>query len=1075
MPVNPYKSRLLKDYYLESYPIVDTSLNSPNYFNIVNFPNEVGGGKNLITLLGNSSGLATGYSIDAEIIDADGQPIYYEFSPLTDRFGNRYLSFDIYDNTAPGLATVYLVGVTNGAPIQQGRYNVIWSREVLVTPYKRNDSDLIFDRPAAVEVDQVVLPYSYKSSSLASSPTARATTTSLSLTQANFSGFDKLEADDLGITDSSIKGIAVSASATSTTINSVDSTFRSIQADIESGFKIGTWSKYNTILSSSAPFFNSGFIGATLEFDVSAGTSSFVATPPIPSNFSGSLLNTLDNFQAVVVDVLDTNRILVNKKLSIAGTVVGQGGRSTTSIHTYQSARGFTGSFIYRPNSTFFVTSSNTSTTFLQFTFRDLRPIGGQVNSIKTYYKLSDSSTDFKLLSDQQVRPVEFLTDPRYPNQTGYGLDISDYRLLGHFTTQSIVNSYWTFGEDNPIDTVEYSTGSAIYTRPQMDSVRLLTTSASYGLLYTRDYQTYIKGQTYTISFETTTDPNVELEVYMSSEATKPSVVTKQSTPIAFYDETNLDKIRTGESYSRFGKFLGKIKNLGTTAKYHGRVGFDFIPDEDGLGRPLFRLTTKTQSGAAYLSKISITPTVLAGFTPNLVQYALPIESDILTQVTSQSIDLKFTYHDYTGQQSEYETFIPKVRLNFQSTVVGSGCLTEQLGWSFGFPYYAMAVSGSPDPSQSFHTANYLGYGWPAVSESVYGSSNTANFTQAFPDPGIPLSRSFWPLPYLSPGPGDTGSVQRVGYARGIGVYSTAVELGTRYSSHWNTRVPVIPGTFASTPQTTTTFTSILTDNTLGDAAQGKITSSWVWVDPFHFRFRYTGSTNYDYVRAFLNHGYRGSDSSSITNVKFTYQGLIGITRSDVSNSYASHSRNLGTGAANVRNKTEALKKRRLMWPVNGPLSSSYFTENGGLYNVKFTIARSASYSPDTGSYLSVYIFNANTTLTTASAELKEGYTGQIPPSQNIVKIGHLYKENGVTSPALSWYNEFENTYYDRYDVNLVQWGTPAQLVFEPGFTGSTNPNFSASFGCFITDVSFCKIGVVTDPEYIKPFNFREV
>jgi hypothetical protein len=1068
MPVNPYRSRLLKNFYLDSFPIVDTSLNSPDYFNIVVFPEEVGGGKNLITLLGNSQGLATGYSIDAEIIDADGQPIYYEFSPLTDRFGNRYLSFDIYDNTAPGLATIYLVGATNNAPINQRGYNVIWSRDFIVTPYKRNDSDLVFDKPAIVEVDQVVLPYSYKSSSLAASPTATTSVRRLSLTQANVSGLDRLEADDQGILDPSIKGIAVSASATSTTINSVDATFRSIQSDLEGGFQIGTWSKYNTIISASTPTFNSGFTGATLELDISSGTASFQAFPPPPVGFSGSLQNTLDDFQAVVVDVLDNNRILVNKKLSINGTTVGAGGRRVSTIHTYGSAGGFTGSFVYRPNSTFFITSSNTSTSFLQFTFRDLRPIGGQVSSIKTYYKLSDSSTDFKLLSDQQVKPVEFLADPKFPNQTGYGLDISDYRLIGHFTAQSIVDTYWLFGTDTPTDTVEFTTGSATYTNPQMDSLQLNTTTASFDLLYTRDFQTYIKGQTYTISFQTTTDPNIELEVYMSSEATKPTVVSKQNAPNAFFDGVQLDKLRTGEGYSRFGQFLGKVKNTGTSAKYHGRVGFDFIPEEDGLGRPVFRLTTNKQPGAAYISKVSITPTVLAGFTPNLVQYALPIEADILTQVTSQSIDLKFTYNDYTGQQSEYETFIPKVRLNFQSTLVGSGCTAEQLSWTFGFPFYAQAVSGSPDPSQLFHIANYLGYGWPAPSQSVYGSANIVNFTQMFPDPGIPLSRSFWPLPFYSPAPGDSGTTQRVGYARGIGVYSTAVELGTGRSSHWNTRVPVLLSDYTTTPQITT-FTSTLTDATQGDVAQGKITSSWIWTDPFHFRFTYTGSTNNDYVKAFLNHGYRGSDSSSITNIRFPDKGLIGITRADVSNSYASHSRNLGTGAANIRNKTEALKKRRLMWPVNGPYSSSYFTENGGLYNVKFTIARSASYSPETGSSLGVYIFNANATLVTGSAELKAGYTGQIPPIQNIVRIGHLYNDSGSVSPAISWFNEYENTYYDRYDVNLVQYGTPAQLVFDPFFSGS------AAFGCFITDVSFCKLGVVTDPEYIKPFNFREI
>ena len=349
-----------------------------------------------------------------------------------------------------------------------------------------------------------------------------------------------------------------------------------------------------------------------------------------------------------------------------------------------------------------------------------------------------------------------------------------------------------------------------------------------------------------------------------------------------------------------------------------------------------------------------------------------------------------------------------------------------------------------------------MGFGYPIISQSAYGAAS-----QVSPG-GIPHTRSFWPLPILVSSPGGAESNQRIDYANAIGVLNYGVFLGTDYSSYWNTRVPNLPTTFATTPQSTT-YKSTLTDNVQGDAAQGKITSSWTWTDPFYINFTYTGSIDIDFINAFLNHGYRGFDSSSITNIRFPDKGLIGITRADVSNSYASHSRILGTEAENIRNKTEALKKRRLMWPVNGPYSSSYFTENGGLYNVKFTIARSASYSPETGSSLGVYIFNANATLVTNSVELKAGYTGQIPPIQNIVRVGHLYNDSGSVSPAISWFNEYENTYYDRYDVNLVQYGTPAQLVFDPFFSGS------AAFGCFITDVSFCKLGVVTDPEYIKP------
>ena len=64
-------------------------------------------------------------------------------------------------------------------------------------------------------------------------------------------------------------------------------------------------------------------------------------------------------------------------------------------------------------------------------------------------------------------------------------------------------------------------------------------------------------------------------------------------------------------------------------------------------------------------------------------------------------------------------------------------------------------------------------------------------------------------------------------------------------------------------------------------------------------------------------------------------ESSVGITYLNVSNSYYSFS-----NAANNNQRTEALKKRRLYWPVLPSATSSYFTENGGIYNVKFKLKK---------------------------------------------------------------------------------------------------------------------------------------
>ena len=50
-------------------------------------------------------------------------------------------------------------------------------------------------------------------------------------------------------------------------------------------------------------------------------------------------------------------------------------------------------------------------------------------------------------------------------------------------------------------------------------------------------------------------------------------------------------------------------------------------------------------------------------------------------------------------------------------------------------------------------------------------------------------------------------------------------------------------------------------------------------------------------------------------------------------------------------------------------------------------------------------------------------------------------------------------------NINVVQYSFPAQLVFE----ASGSLSAEKYFGCIIDDVSFCKVGVSTDPNLIAP------
>ena len=140
----------------------DTSLTSPDVFQITEFPSRLTAGKNLIKLKGHPTNLRIGSYLNIEILDFNGDPIYYEVVNYIDEDKSRIIAIYVYDETSPGTATITLLGELNeinGQPVPQeweGRSNVRWSRTVEVNPTISNDSEIIFETlPSASLTEQV--------------------------------------------------------------------------------------------------------------------------------------------------------------------------------------------------------------------------------------------------------------------------------------------------------------------------------------------------------------------------------------------------------------------------------------------------------------------------------------------------------------------------------------------------------------------------------------------------------------------------------------------------------------------------------------------------------------------------------------------------------------------------------------------------------------------------------------------------------------------------------------------------------------------------------------------------------
>jgi len=325
----------------------------------------------------------------------------------------------------------------------------------------------------------------------------------------------------------------------------------------------------------------------------------------------------------------------------------------------------------------------------------------------------------------------------------------------------------------------------------------------------------------------------------------------------------------------------------------------------------------------------------------------------------------------------------------------------------------------------------------------------------------------------------------------------------------------------------------------IGTSSVYPVTSSWKVFDPKYLPFQYgtsypssiTGPSTFathsscykihvDSVTGRIGTAagldpIRDRDCFNETNnAPFDLGGGAAITQLEVSASMAAQLDFSASAAPSaIRGYDQALKSRRLFFPITysgsgnsqgsdywlrtftGYNASDMFSENGGIYRVRFTLKRwnkawvasdSSSYSgsatnyyynpassltelntgswdmstayPADNSYMTVFIHDVQSRVPAPSGRI-DGAEGWYPPQNNIVTIGSGYSN----TPVLSFQDAQSGYLEEQFELILVQYGYPAQLCFEPSGSGTSY------WGCIIDNVEVCKIGVTEDSRFIKP------
>lgn len=669
--------------------IVDRTPQSDQYFNITFLPAELVAGKNVLKIQG-SRNLVKSTEIQFEIIDANGNPIFYEVLNYLAADGSRAIVLYIYPETAPGRATLYLAGraetnATTGErlPVSEDplsdnyiqNANVVWFGNITVNPAKENTSEIIYLATPKVTIREII--QSYKTSSPTNS--TRIATKSGSANQMYAQPTNLLPPANIGL-DSSTKytpptslnivkegqfkpvDVKSATGAITLTTDSELSDNRSIgvSGDVIRLDNKDLLPRLNTVKS----FFEKDMVGGTLVVK-NINTASLVPKGAVDL---GQLIDNVyvksNVYTTTIVDVVNDTTAIVSdpfryyyktqlKQSSVRGdSIIG-------TVSGFDAATNFTASYLKRVSE---VIETQSSQSYADITIANLEPASGDVYKVQTFYKPYGAFGNFTDAGFTILENTSILNDSSSL--------VSDVLLgqkeqpKGDFTSQAVINSYWqltnvnlagtalptmSFTQDRLIDGLTITTGSGLIVNDtDPTSVKASATYVNLktpiptnaDTVYKLNFKAYGNNSS---TYKTSQYPNAIIDIYISGSAVETAV-----------DEIITDRRAKAKSRrllgsKNLGTYLGSINNQGT----YLNNSYEFKTLVDGDITPLFVV----RSGEWTLADVDIIAEKQSGFTPNYTNFKVRIPSVYL----NTELVFNFKYFDSANNPAPVESTVAGV------------------------------------------------------------------------------------------------------------------------------------------------------------------------------------------------------------------------------------------------------------------------------------------------------------------------------------------------------------------------------------------------------------------------------
>jgi hypothetical protein len=718
---------------LENYPTIkfhDSSLTSDGIFDIIEFPSRFTAGKNLIKLRANNSNtLVKDSKIHIEILDSNGDPVYFEPLNYLEHDGTRVISIYIFPKkTAPGIGKVYIAGrskidVDTGAPITFSRDfnnenyynlpNVLWSRSIPIAPENsKNNTEIIFTRPypkAAVRerVNKFFKPVNLTDVAVNRNGTGTVIIKALpAVTQPAVSYISAPKGADVNsqlnyegaaspnTPMSSIgKQVVVTPAVTATS-----ETNEPLEVESAEIVTISAFSRLETVGFSLSSSMEGGSITIVNPFvDLLQGNSmindlgqlipSSQATTDQYGTTDYNLGNTSIQLSGSYTFVIDTilsttkaNVFLTSGFKNVEENTYGAfsfktiGAQSDYIIKDINATLNFTCSY----TEPFVLSETEQSQSFAEIVLSNIEPATGDVYKIQTLYKPAGQFGDFVDAGYVNIEQVEILEDvTSYENIQSIGMV---YNRIGYFTSLSDFSSYWE--TTNGSITPDIALTTTYKPDILLDAVQLIP-DTSFNATDNRFGYLHLKSEYHPKVYENTRYM-MSLNAFANDISGSDHSLIQNSRLDIYISGSNASIQPDSEYINRYLiSDINVADSIPVDLADNGSLGirvatieategtqFNEIPaliSFKALKQENIDVYFVVRSGVWALSNISLKSDKQTGFSPNYTR----INTRIPTEFLETPLTFKFLYYDINNNKAQAETSVYPVTFYGDNLLIG--------------------------------------------------------------------------------------------------------------------------------------------------------------------------------------------------------------------------------------------------------------------------------------------------------------------------------------------------------------------------------------------------------------------